>query len=400
MGKSQITIASDLADRLHSSDEESHVFAFFPKGRSMDEAEPAIDAVQRRYREEGDAAKHQGRFRGGWTWSRQGDVIAFNVLDPDGPLEVLQEFANDLADLGVAGEFGALANAPVAPLPDDSYLLEAVLHVGESVIRPDGKLGWRIDLRAYERALRHAAYWCTRDGQASQVIYKKSMLDPIRLDPSEDPVKRLLGELDPYDRTQLWTRDAAEDRFVSMEALYSRVSLIALLDPTVAGQKWRSAYEDLKRVVTGAGEVNGYAFIRHGTGNPSTSAGDNHWPWPPRPEWDSQPGANTAVLLRDDHLALDAFAFQALGPGYQEKDLRFPSYALERDPRTAFLEHRDLDAWFRAPFVPAEMLHKERTSVPAPPVLRGARAEMESILIKPSDVEGKQIHLDASSLFS
>jgi hypothetical protein len=397
MTTGSISIDKALFDELRVPERDIHVLVLRVDRDQLEHAEAAVDQVLLRYHEE-DEERYEtvGLSRGAWTWTRANDAIVMDVLDCDDPvLATVEELAADLAALGVSGRLEPRPTTQVERLPALAYVIEARLHVGEAA--PDGEsLGWHTETEAWERVLTVAVDWCTDRGRLRDVVFRKSFLDPFLLDLKEDPIGRLMKERE--DNPELWTNDGGETRWVTTDRMQSRISLITLFPLEESSPPWRLAYAGMKEAVTVAADQIAYAFVKHGASTQYAELGMSLLDWPARPGWDHRMTSGITAVLQDDHRAPDAFALQALGPGYDLPEPSFPSFTTERVSHTQLLEHNDLDAWFEGLFIPPGTPYVDLPRIPIPTVLADARAELDPILLQMQDLAGRKFHLDPGGL--
>jgi hypothetical protein len=310
------------------------------------------------------------RFAGEWRWLKTRDGVAVQVSDCDIFEEMLNAVASGLDARGIAGELG-LCHLPqgVVPRTGTDVLIAHIRLAGARRFRGTG-YEWQPDPDAQSRVVAAGEEWCKRLGPAGQYAIRQSIATAI--DFSEQASDRLLEG--PVDNISSRLIAVADDQFreLGLDPVGS-VELRAGGSDITRGD-WRSPLAELTEVLRQNADVIAYAYIRRRW--PSSSFVSD---WPER-AYSAPRAAGWTSESFEDVRAPDAFGIQLLGPGYPDLP-DTPNYRRERTGGASLiLEHRNLAAWFDAPFIPSA----DQPSAPLPPpkLLAAARAELAPILYK------------------
>lgn len=323
--------------------------------------------------------EHDSDWRGGWRIGRVGEDVVLGIAKSLEPERELLDLAARLTEKGLAGRLERYERPDVPLTRRHGYLLEARLRVGHQ--NSDLPSGWEVDLAALERVVRRAVDWCFEDAAGAAAVFSGSWGPAFVLGPGEDPADRMMDELraDGAAGAQVWA--GGRTRSVYSSRVGGMITLLDSADPAGHGF-WARAYAALRDVLRDVAADLAYGLVKHGsdrTASYLTSSLSRDWPH--RHGCSPDPFSRGPVSIEDTH-APDAFALQALGPGYQGRIPPTPSYDRELIDQSTVLEHRDLGAWFDDLFVklPLDRFSADVAKVPVPRVLADARAELEPIL--------------------
>ena len=312
-------------------------------------------------------------------WVRVGDDVIFRLRDSWNYAGELLDLAQRLGERGFAGRIEPYRRAKVpAAVQGSQYYVMARLRVGRS--DQQLKVGWRVDDAVLHGIVRRAVRWCLQETPAARVLLSPGDMGSFILDPGDNHADRLTEQLrckDPLRPVEFASLGPiGGTRWVHAHRQTGAVELHARFR-SEADDDWAALYAGVRNVLRDVASELAYGFVKHGVNaRPDPLAHD----WPRRrdliPRWSPR-------WQHEDRWAPDAFAVQALGAGYQGRIPLAPSYQVEHVQDTTILEHRDLDAWFSAPLVPAGTGVRQLVDTEPPAVLELARGELADILDSP-----------------
>lgn len=312
-------------------------------------------------------------------WVRLGEHVILRFRDSwDYEREVL-DLAEQLSGRGLEGRLELFEQPDIPPAHGGYYYLEARLRVGRH--DDDVRARWRVDQAALELVVRRAVEWCFEDAPDAVPMFSNRDMGPFALDVGEDVGARMLEGLivEPEwgpGMARVYRVTSGGTRVVRASEVDGSVVMIDRPDSR-ADVSWETPYAAMRGVLCKTAPVLAYALVKHGANSSTESL---EYDWPRRP--DIGPTSSTRWDVEDTH-APDAFALQALGPGYQGRTPPAPSYTTKRIQDSTILEHCDLEAWFGSPFVPPDTRFTEVKNIQPPAVLTDARAELAAILHVP-----------------
>lgn len=321
---------------------------------------------------------------GHWALARVPGGVALRIDEEPSDFERLVSLIVEGLDArGIEGRFDLYQPSETVELPETVDLLECRLRVnGTRYHQSHRNYGWKAEASGLWATVEAGLRWCLGNGAAQLPLLLKVRLLPVATIRPEDDVEAYLR--DALKQTAeigvVHITSAAPDCFRTLAVCASRGRVSLIEGGTVVDVGWRRSLRRLRDLMADSSEQLVYGFVKRGSDRSAAEhATSQALDWPPVPHFNAWAIGAEAF---EDEFVPDAFGVQLLGPGHAARIPGGPDWrTVPVGEDRVLLEHADLDAWFRAPFVPpASHGSAGRPTSPIPDVLARARQDFAQVL--------------------